>query len=154
MAPADAREAALLNHLRSRYGHVSAERVLSGPGLENLYRSIAAVEGIAAPPRSAPEIITEGLRGNCPVSTAALSDFCAMLGTIAGNLALTFGARGGVHIGGGIVPRFIEFLAASRFRERFEAKGRFASYLAEIPVRVIVKPNPAFLGLVALAAEN
>jgi len=154
MAPVDAREGVLLDHLRSRFGHVSAERVLSGPGLENLYQSIAAVEGISAPLRPAPEIIAEALRGNCPVSTAALSDFCAMLGTIAGNLALTFGARGGVHIGGGIVPRFVEFFAASGFRERFEAKGRFASYLAGIPVRVIVNPDPAFLGLADLAAEG
>jgi glucokinase len=154
MAPADSREGALLDHLRMRFGHVSAERVLSGPGLENLYQAIAAVDGTAAPLRPAPEIINEALTGDCPVSVAALGEFCAMLGTVAGNLALTFGARGGVFIAGGIVPRFVEFLAASAFRERFEAKGRFASYLAGVPVRVIVHPDPAFLGLAALAAEG
>ncbi len=154
MAPADAREGALLDQLRARFGHVSAERVLSGPGLENLYQAIAAEEGSTAQARPAPEIITQALKGDCPASIAALRDFCAMLGTVAGNLALTFGARGGVHIAGGIAPRIVEFLVASAFRERFEAKGRFASYLAGIPVRVIVRPNPAFLGLVALAAEN
>ncbi len=154
MAPADRRESALLDHLRARFGHVSAERVLSGARLENLYRAIAAMEGAAVPVRQAPEIITEALTGGCPVSVAALGDFCAMLGTVAGNLALTFGARGGVFIAGGIVPRFVEFLAASTFRERFEAKGRFAAYLAGIPARVIVHPDPAFLGLAALATKG
>ncbi len=154
MAPANAREGALLDHLRTRFGHVSAERVLSGPGLENLYQAIGAVEGIDAPPRRAPEIISEALEGDCQASLAALKHFCAMLGTIAGNLALTFGAEGGVHIAGGMVPRFVEFLAASEFRERFEAKGRFTAYLAGIPVRIIVHPEPAFLGLAALAVER
>ena len=112
------------------------------------------VDGTTAPLRQAPEIIAEALKGDCPLSVAALGDFCAMLGTVAGNLALTFGAEGGVHIAGGIVPRFVEFLAASTFRERFEAKGRFACYLAGIPVRIVVNPDPAFLGLAALAAED
>jgi glucokinase len=154
LAPADARESALLDHLRERFSHVSSERVLSGPGLENLFQAIAAVEGTAMPPRQAAEIIAEALSGGCRLSLATLDCFCAMLGTTAGNLALTFGARGGVYMAGGILPRFVKFLAASDFRDRFEAKGRFESYLAPIPVYVIVHPDPAFVGLAALVAEG
>ena len=150
MPPADRRESALLEYLRGRFGHVSAERVLSGPGLENLFQAVAAVDGLTAPSRPAQEIVAQALAGGCRVSVAALDCFCAMLGTMAGNLALTFGARGGIYIGGGVVPRFAEFLAASRFRERFESKGRFAAYLDRIPAFVIVHPDPAFLGLAAL----
>lgn len=153
MAPADARESALLDHLRRRFGHVSAERVLSGPGLENLYQAIAAVEGGAGRPPPAAEIVAEALSGGDRLSVATLNVFCAMLGTVAGNLALTLGARGGVYIAGGIVPRLVEFLAASAFRERFEAKGRFASYLAPIPAYVVVHPDPAFVGLAAVVAQ-
>jgi glucokinase len=153
MAPADRRESMLLEYLRGRFGHVSAERVLSGSGLENLYQAVAAVDGLTAPSRPAQEIVAQALAGDSRVSVAALDCFCAMLGTMAGNLALTFGARGGIYIGGGVVPRFAEFLAASRFRERFESKGRFAAYLGRIPAFVIVHPDPAFLGLAALV-EN
>lgn len=147
MAPADRREAAVLDRLRDDFGHVSAERVLSGEGLENLYGAVIALDGLSAPARRDSEILKRGLAGDCPASVAALDLFCAMLGTVAGNLALSLGALGGVYIGGGIVPRFMEAFAASRFRERFEAKGRFRDYLARVPTRVIVHPRPAFLGL-------
>lgn len=150
MAPVDRREAALLEHLRARFGHVSAERVLSGDGLENLYRSILAVDGLAEPPRPAEEIVARALAGDCPASAAALESFCAMLGTVAGNLALSLGAQGGIYIAGGIVPRFLDYFVASGFRRRFEAKGRFAGYLARIPSFVIVHPTPALVGLAAL----
>jgi glucokinase len=73
--------------------------------------------------------------------------FCATLGSVAGNLAVTFGARGGVYIAGGIVPRFREFLAASAFRVRFEAKGRLHDYLRNIPTRLVIKPDASFVGL-------
>lgn len=154
MAPADTRESAILDHLRDRFGHVSAERVLSGEGLENLYRAAAAVDGIAVPTRRDAEILERALAGDCPASAAALDCFCDMLGTVAGNLALTLGALGGVYIAGGIVPRFVEHLAASRFRERFEAKGRFRPYLARIPTYVVVHPEPAFLGLMNLLEQE
>lgn len=154
MAPADRRESALLEYLRGRFGHVSAERVLSGPGLENLYQAVAAVDGVTAPSRSAQAIIARALAGDSKISATALDSFCAMLGTMAGNLALTFGARGGIYICGGVVPRFAEFLSASKFRERFESKGRFATYLAPIPAFVVVHPDPAFLGLAALVEAD
>ena len=87
----------------------------------------------------------------CPISRAALELFCAMLGTIAGNAALMFGARGGVYIAGGIAPRITDFLARSEFRARFESKGRFRTYLASVPTSVIVHPAATFLGLRSMA---
>ena len=147
------REAAIIAALRPRFGHVSTERVLSGPGIEALYTAIAALDGIVVPPRRAAEITRLAEQGGCPVCRAAVDTFCAMLGSIAGDLALMFRARGGVFIAGGIVPRLGDTFGASAFRARFEAKGRFASYLAEIPTAVIVHPDVAFLGLQAIAAR-
>lgn len=154
MAPADARESAILDHLRGRFGHVSAERVLSGEGLENLFRALAAMDGLSVPTRRDAEILERALTGGCAASVAALDCFCSMLGTVAGNLGLTLGSLGGVYVAGGIVPRFVQHLAASRFRERFEAKGRFRPYLARIPTYVVVHPEPAFLGLMNLLEQD
>jgi glucokinase len=147
------REDAVLDHLRKLFGHVSAERVLSGPGVENLYQSIAALDGIDAPTRNAAEITEAALRGTCPTSRASLDMFCAMLGGFAGNVALTYGARGGVYIAGGIAPRILDYLAKSEFRRRFEQKGRLHSYLEAIPSQVIVHPAATFLGLTSLATS-
>lgn len=147
MAPATDREAAVLDALRHELGHVSAERLLSGNGLERLYGTLARLEGASVPPRTAAGISDAALAGSCPVSEAALDMFCAMLGTVAGNAALTFGAHGGIYIAGGIVPRIAERFAASEFRERFEAKGRFRDYLARIPTSVVLQSEPAFPGL-------
>jgi glucokinase len=152
MAPADADEGRLLDHLRASFGHVSAERVLSGPGLVNLYQAIAALESRDAPDRTPEEITQTALAGDCPTSVQSLDTFCAMLGTVAGNLALSLGAKGGVYITGGIVPRFADRFARSAFRERFEAKGRFAGYLAEIPTAVVTHPYAALIGLTRLVA--
>jgi glucokinase len=148
---ASRREDAIIDHLRQRFGHVSVERVISGPGLENLYQAIAALDGARAPARNPNQITEAAIAGNCPVSRLALETFCAMLGTVAGNLALGVGARGGVYIAGGIAPRITEFLAQSEFRERFEAKGRFRGYLAAVPTSIIVHPHPTFVGLKALS---
>jgi glucokinase len=144
------REAAVLAKLRVRFGHVSAERVLSGPGLVNLHAAIAELEG--APPGTAlpPEIV----EARDPISLATVDMFCAMLGTLAGNVALTFGARGGVYVAGGIVPKLGERFLQSAFRERFVAKGRFRDYLATIPTFVVIHPVPAFVGLAGLLAEG
>ncbi len=154
MPAADDREAAVLSRLRARLGHVSAERVISGDGLVNLYETIAALEGLDAPPRSAAQISDAALAGGCPASLAALDMFCALLGTLAGNMALAMGAAGGVYIAGGIVPRVVEHFAASGFRDRFEAKGRFRPYLREIPTYVILQPQLGLLGLQNLARQR
>jgi glucokinase len=147
LAACDQEETAVLAHMQQHFGHVSAERALSGPGLENLYRSVLEIAGYMPQPRAAHEIADAALNGSDCASEHALTIFCSLLGQVAGNLALTLGARGGVYIGGGIVPRLGRWLDQSPFRERFEAKGRFASYLAAIPVFVVQSEvSPALIG--------
>ncbi|ARP98306.1 glucokinase [Pseudorhodoplanes sinuspersici] len=150
MAPVDEREGAVLDLMRRRYDHVSAERILSGPGLVNLYNALCELSGVPAAPFTAPQITSAQVGVEDPRAREAMAMFCAMLGTIAGNLALTFGARGGIYIAGGIVPRLGAAFAKSAFRTRFEAKGRFTSYLAAIPTYVITRPLPALLGAAKL----
>lgn len=149
----DAREADVIAHLRERHGHVSAERALSGQGLENLYQAVIALDRVSAPPRDAAGITGAAMDGSCAVAKAALDLFCGFLGGVAGNLALSCGARGGVYIGGGIAPRIAAHLAASSFRARFEAKGRMSVYLAPIPAWIILRPDAAFAGLRAIAEQ-
>ncbi|HEX3953910.1 MAG TPA: glucokinase [Stellaceae bacterium] len=149
MAPATERENAVLDHMRRSFDHVSAERCLSGPGLVNLYNNLAAVDGVPAAPYTAAQIADPETGAGDPLCAEATEMFCAMLGTVAGNLALTLGAQGGVFIAGGIVPRFGARFAESQFRERFEAKGRLRSYLAPIPTYVVTHKLPAFLGCAA-----
>ncbi|MGB6755422.1 MAG: glucokinase [Xanthobacteraceae bacterium] len=144
------REDRIIQYLREKFGHASAERAISGSGLENLYQAIAAIDGLTVGTQSAAEITNEALAGNCKIAHEALRTFCAFLGSFAGSLALTFGAKGGVYIAGGISPRILKFLRESEFRSRFEAKGRFRSYLEAIPSYVIVHPAAAFLGLQSL----
>ncbi len=154
LAAATPREDAVVAWLRGRFGHASAERALSGHGLENLYRAIAALDGAAVPARDATAITQGGVAGTCPVSRAALDMFCAMLGTFAGNAALSFGARGGVFIAGGIAPRIVDYLLKSELRARFDAKGRFRAYMEAIPLNVIVHPDYAFIGLKSLVERS
>jgi glucokinase len=154
LAGSSRREDAIIDRFRGRFGHVSAERALSGPGLENLYSAIADVDGVSVPARRAAEITAAGLANTCAISRAALDMFCGMLGTLAGSFALTFRAQGGVFIAGGIVPRFTEFFSKSQFRARFEAMGRYQSYVQPIATSVILRPNIAFFGLKALAERQ
>jgi glucokinase len=147
MAAIDDQESEVLARLRRRYGHVSAERVLSGQGLVNLYETLAGIAGVTAEAYTPAQISDRAIGEEEPVCRAALEMFCAMLGAMAGNLALTLGARGGVYIAGGIVPRLGATFVGSRFRERFESKGRFRPYLSTIPTFVITAKEPAFLGL-------
>lgn len=146
------REDMIIKQLRKRFVHVSAERIVSGAGLENIYQSIITLDGLLFAPQSAADITKSALSGECPVAHEALAQFCAFLGSFAGNLVLTLGARGGAYIAGGISPRILDFLARSEFRERFEAKGRLRPYLEKVPSYVIVHPAAAFLGLRSIAA--
>ncbi len=153
MTPASAQESALLDLMRKRYDHVSAERLLSGPGLVNLYNTLCELAQIPAAPFTPAQIISPHIWDKDPRTREATAIFCAMLGTVAGNLSLTLGARGGVYIAGGIVPRLARFFAQSEFRSRFEAKGRMRGYLAAIPTYLIVRPHPELLGAAALLNE-
>ncbi len=131
--------------------HVSAERLLSGIGMPLLYRAVATVHGhaAAAMPLPSPEEITSGAAsGSDPLSAEVIETFCALLGGYAGNIALTFGATGGVLIGGGIAAHLGSLLGESTFRSRFEDKGRFGSYLAAIGTGRILREQPALDGLV------
>lgn len=153
LAPADERESAVVAALRRRFGHVSAERAVSGPGLVNLLAAVCEIEGVT-PPRATPEgIARRALDGSSPFCAEALAMFCAMLGTAAADLALAFGAKGGVFIGGGILRRYRRYFADSPFRTRFESKGRYSAYLAAIPTYLILREDAALLGAAALADE-
>jgi glucokinase len=153
MAPATARESAVLELMRNRYDHVSAERVLSGPGLINLYGALCELAGVPVAPFTPAQITSPRIWDEDARTREATDMFCAMLGTVAGNLALTLGARGGIYIGGGIVPRLGRYLLQSEFRSRFDAKGRLRGYLAAIPTFVISRPLPALLGAAALLKQ-
>ncbi|MBL6935358.1 MAG: glucokinase [Alphaproteobacteria bacterium] len=154
MAAANDRESAVLGILRGKFGHVSAERLLSGPGLVNIAGALAQLESKSGADKTPDEITRRALSGECGLCAEALDMFCAMLGTVAADLALTLGARGGVYIAGGIVPRLGPAFAASPFRGRFEDKGRYSDYLPQIPSWVITRDAPAFAGLRALILQG
>ncbi|MCW5672024.1 MAG: glucokinase [Hydrogenophaga sp.] len=145
---ATARERLVMDALVRRHGHASAERVASGTGLLETCHILCEADGADAGAFTSAAAVTEAaLQGRHPQAREALEMLCGVLGTVAGNLALTLGARGGVYIGGGVVPRLGTWFDASPFRERFEAKGRFEAYLRGIPVWVITaQQSPALLG--------
>jgi glucokinase len=147
LAATNTREWAVLSVLRERFGHASGERAISGQGLEALQLALCTLDGVARGELPAAEVSRLALAGTDSQCVEALDLFCAFLGNAAGNLALTLGARGGVYIGGGIVPRLGHAFARSRFRACFEDKGRFRSYLESIPVFVIdANVSPALMG--------
>jgi glucokinase len=153
-APADEREFAILQYAWREWQHVSNERLISGPGMEIIYRALALRNGVEAPARNAAEIVNFALEQNDPLCLEVLECFAGMLGGAAANLAVTLGAFGGIFIGGGIVPRIAQWFSTSPFRARFEAKGRFSDYLAQIPTYVIMTPNPALYGVASILSEH
>ena len=147
LAGTNAEEDAVIALLRRRFGHASAERALSGPGLEALHAALVELEGSASPGLTAAQITSAALAGSDAQCGRTVDLFLALLGTVAGNLALSLGARGGVYIGGGIVPRLGERVLVSPLRARFEAKGRFTEYLQQMPLLVIqARTSPALWG--------
>ncbi|MBC7455054.1 MAG: glucokinase [Massilia sp.] len=152
-SPVDDTEIAILRFAWREFEHVSAERLLSGAGLELIYRALAQHNGQLDLKLGAAEIARRALAGECALCDQVIEAFCGMLGTVAGNLAITLGAQGGVYIGGGIVPRLGERFTASSFRRRFEQKGRFVHYLAQVPTFVITAEYPAFLGVSAILSD-
>jgi glucokinase len=151
LAPETEQEMAVLRALQQRFsGRVSLERVLSGPGLINLLDALEVVMGKPAvlSERSAAAIVQTALSRQCPVCIQVLDTFCALLGGAAGDLALLLGARGGIYIGGGIVPRLGAWFDQSPFRARFEHKGRLSTLVREVPVFVIhAEVSPALQGV-------
>lgn len=155
-APGDPVEDEILRILRRRYDRVSIERLICGPGLLNMHRALAEIDGRETHIDDPAQITAEALEDPQSHCGATLARFCAILGAVAGDIALTTGSRGGVYIAGGIAPRILPFLKASPFRERFERKGRFQDYMAAIPTHVILHKHAALLGAarVAFAAEK
>ncbi|HEX4985932.1 MAG TPA: glucokinase [Burkholderiales bacterium] len=153
-SPADERELGVLRWLQRRHDHVSTERVVSGMGLENLYQAACALDGVPAQLLTPDRITAAALAGSDAQCASAVEMFCGILGTAAANLVVTLGARGGCYIGGGIVPRLGDYFARSPFRRRFEAKGRFSSYVAAVPTWVILAQTPALRGLVTLLGSG
>ncbi len=149
LAATNEREAEIISLIRGQRGHVSAERLVSGFGLRNIYAALATLSGTPAGQPSPEEISARAESGD-QLARDALDHFFAFLGTTAGNLALTLGAHGGIFIAGGIVPRLKDAFLRSPFRERFEGKGRYEEYMSRIPACLILDRVPAFKGLAAI----
>lgn len=151
-APLDGIEDAILARLRARYRRVSVERLVSGPGLANIHEALAAIEGRAIRTGDDKALWTAALAGDDPIAAGSLDRFCAILGTVAGDLALAQGAHA-VVIAGGLGLRLADRLPRSGFGARFTAKGRFESMMARMPVRLITHPQPGLFGAAAAFAR-
>ena len=149
LATSDPRELKVIERIRRIYPHVSIERCLSGQGLVNLHHALCEIAGVETPDIP-PHTVTRHARQGDPMARETIAMFCALLGSAAGNLALTYGALGGVYIAGGIVPKLGPLFDSKLFIRRFTAKGRYRRYLSAIPVYVIIHPLPALIGLAAL----
>ena len=153
-SPADEREQAILSYCWSKWRHVSAERLVSGPGLALIHEALLARAGVEGEALTPAQVVERGLAGSDPLCVETLEVFCGMLGTVAANVAVTLCARGGIYIGGGVVPRLGEWFARSPFRARFENKGRFSAFAAKVPVFVIHAPYPALAGAAAMLEQQ
>ncbi len=147
LAAIDSRSEEVIARLRARLGHVSAERVISGKGIERLYQALAEIEGRRVERLGAADIGAHSELGGDPIAAQTMDLFFRLLGAFAGDLALSYGAFGGVYVAGGIVPRYLPRLRESGFRRAFEAKGRMSGYLRGIPVYVVLHPEVELLGL-------
>jgi len=154
LAPANPLEQEVLSLLQGVHGGVCWETVLSGPGLVHLYQAVAALWGTAAHPLTAEEISLQGVEAEDPICHQTLELFFGLLGAAAGNLALTVCARGGVYIGGGIVPALHEFARTSPLRRRFEERVGLEAFVVDIPLFLILDEHPGLLGAAACLAED
>jgi glucokinase len=145
-APGDEVEIEILRQLATQFGRVSLERLLSGPGLVSLRWALGRIAGREAEPLTPEAIVARATAGQDALCVESLDRFCAIYGAAAGDIALVYGARGGVYLGGGIAANILGWLRQSAFRSRFEAKGRFVGYLKAIPTQVILHPYAALLG--------
>jgi glucokinase len=162
-APRNEDEVGLWRFLAGRYGRVSIERVVSGPGLSNIYdhlRQTGLTEpaGLSARLHDTPDraavIAQAGLSGDVPICARALELFLSAYGAAAGNLALTALANGGLYLGGGIAPKLLPMFPTSDFMAAFVDKGRFADLLADVPVRIILEPKTALRGAASMALAS
>lgn len=148
MAPVNDREYEIFQQLRVKYHHISAERVCSGKGLENLYNAIRVLDHkLDKPDMAAPEISAQAISGSCEICQEALDLMLGFLGRVSGNLALTLYAQGGIYIAGGIPSKLGDYFTRSRFLEEFQSKGRQSGLMKHIPVYVINHDAIGLLGL-------
>ncbi len=148
LSPTTKRELLILEACWKKYEHVSAERLISGSGLQRIYQTICELDQVEAKIKLMPQDISQSAMNQTDQQCKeALDIFCGLLGVIAGNLALTLGAKGGIYIGGGIIPKLGSYFESSPFRESFKSKGRFKDYLKDIPVFVIKSNHPALIGI-------
>jgi glucokinase len=153
-APVNETEQQVMNFIQGIKKRVSYEQLLSGYGLEQIYQALVFINkgqeaSTVNDKPSARDISTKAQDGTCPICEQALTLFCNVLGSFAGNLALIMNSQGGVYIAGGIVPRFIDYLKASDFRACFESKGRLAYITEQAPTYVITEQQPGLLGAAA-----
>ncbi|CAM2162539.1 Glucokinase [Paraburkholderia sacchari] len=153
-APQDEREDVVLQYARKQFGHVSFERVCAGPGLELIYRALAGRENLPVAAHANPAYVVERAHAGDTLALETVECFCGILGGFAGSLALTLGALGGVYVGGGVALKLGELFTRSGFRTRFEAKGRFSTYLESVPTYLITADYPAFLGVCAILSAH
>jgi glucokinase len=153
-APLDTIEDAILARMRQRFRRVSVERVVSGPGLREIYETLAGIEGRAIQQLDDATLWALGMGGEDSLASAAIDRFCLSLGSVAGDLALAQGGFGGVVIAGGLGLRIKDILLRSGFDERFRAKGRFEQLMGNIPVKLITHPQPGLFGAAAAFAKD
>ena len=149
LAANTALQAAIIEFLSRRFQRVSIERVFSGPGLRYLYQALAAVEGRQFDKLTTAEISQAAVAGTDEICLRTLTLFCSWLGAVTGDLALALGARGGIYLGGGILPRIADFLVSSEFQHSFKAKDQMSHYLEDIPIQLVTEGNSALLGAAA-----
>ncbi|GAC03828.1 glucokinase [Paraglaciecola chathamensis] len=150
----DENDIAILRFLTKKLGHASAEEVMSGRGIVHIYQGLAAAKNVPSEYSDAADITSRAIDNSCSLCRETLEQFCRIMGSFAGNLALNLCTRGGVYIGGGIASRFVEFIQQSEFRARFEAKGRFRDYVAGIPTYIITEPDHGLIGAMAYLQQH
>lgn len=153
-AAVDENDIAILRFLTAKIGHASAEEVMSGRGIVHIYQALAADQKRPVEFDNAADITSQALANSCELCAQTLAQFCRIMGSFAGNLALNLCTRGGVYIGGGIASRFVDYLKQSEFRQRFEAKGRFRNYVASIPTYIITEPDHGLIGAMAYLEQH
>lgn len=153
-APVDETDVIIWRYLQNLHGRASAEEVMSGRGILNIYHALAQAKGSDVSFTDPAEVTSRALDGSCEICESALRQFCRIMGSFAGNLALNMATTGGIFIGGGIANRFADFLQDSDFRARFEAKGQMKHYVKDIPTYLIAEPDHGLLGASAYLKQH
>jgi len=153
-APGTQMEIGMLQHLATRYGRISNERVLCGSGLVNVYTTLCAIAGQAAEPLRPEDVTARANAGSDPCCVRAVETMAGIFGSVAGDLVLSLGAWDGVYLTGGMLTVLLPWLQRGSFVARFEAKGRFADALRKVPIAAMTAAEPGLLGVAAIARQD